>query len=211
MKKYRGAIVISVIITLLPLVASAIFWEEIPNQVATHFDLNWQANGWSSKGFALIGLPFLLAGLQLLVAFFVLNDPKQKVTKRWIIYSVLGIIPLIALFVQALTISYALGNQATWLMKISPAAFIGIIFIVSGVILTAVPQNYTVGIRLPWTLSSEQNWLQTNRLGAKTFIAGGILMLLASFVSWEFLMMPIIVIVILIPTIYSFWLHRKGI
>ncbi|MBF8808091.1 MAG: SdpI family protein [Enterococcus lacertideformus] len=211
MKKYWKALLVSIVVILLPIVASAVLWNQIPNQVATHFDMNWQADGWSSKQFALIGLPIILVGVQLITAFFILNDPKQKFTKLWIIYGTLGIVPLIALFVQTLTIFYALGNQVTWLMKVTPEMLIGLVFIFCGMVLMAVPQNYTVGIRLPWTLSSEQNWRQTNRLGAKMFIGGGILLLFAGIISWSFLMLPIILVVIFIPTIYSFWLYRKGI
>lgn len=50
--------------------------------------------------------------------------------------------------------------------------------------MSKIRQNYTVGIRLPWTLSSEDNWDKTHRLAGKLWIVGGVLVLFNVFLKW---------------------------
>ena len=95
---------------------------------------------------------------------------------------------------------------------------IGIVFIVFGNYMPKLQQNYTVGIKMPWTLNSTENWNRTHRLGGRLFIVGGILMILGGFSGGVLgeegsiiLVFGIILLCAVIPCIYSFWLFRRGI
>ncbi|EPH95236.1 hypothetical protein D920_02506 [Enterococcus faecalis 13-SD-W-01] len=185
-------------------------WDKLPENIPTHFDANFSANGWSSKPFAVFGLPLVLLGIHLMVLFLMLNDPKNK-DNRFIMKGLLFLMPMLSIFMYSFTFVYVFDIDLGGWEKTIPNLFIGFVFIFCGVILRVVKQNYTVGIRLPWTLSSPKNWELTHRLGAKTFIWGGVLLLVTSAIRWNDLILVIVLFVVGIPSIYSFWLYRKGI
>ena len=87
----------------------------------------------------------------------------------------------------------------------------GLILIVVGNYLPKARQNYTIGIRIPWTLASEENWNRTHRLAGYLWVIGGILMIIAALTGianakW---MLAIFFILALVPFVYSYWLHVK--
>ena len=72
-------------------------------------------------------------------------------------------------------------------------------------------QTYTVGIKLPWTLNSEENWYRTHRLAGAVFMVGGLAVLIAGFFEQFWLVLAILFISAIIPSVYSFVLYKKGI
>ena len=72
-------------------------------------------------------------------------------------------------------------------------------------------RNYTVGIKLPWTLNSDENWNKTHRLAGYFFILGGIFFLLTPFIGNEYLIFLTFMIIGIIPAIYSFYLYKNGV
>ena len=76
-KKYKSLIIITTLITLLPILFGLIIWNKLPDQIATHWGADGQADGYSGKTFAVFGMPCILAVLQLFVSFITLNDPKK--------------------------------------------------------------------------------------------------------------------------------------
>ena len=88
---------------------------------------------------------------------------------------------------------------------------LGLLFLIIGNYLPKARQNYTIGIKIPWTLANEENWNRTHRLAGYLWMICGILMIfncLTRFVPaiWLF---GILLIMVLVPCIYSFWLHAK--
>ena len=77
-KKYRTTIIITTLITLLPILFGLIVWNRLPEQIATHWGANGQADGYSGKAFAVFGMPCILAGRQLFVSCITLKDPKRR-------------------------------------------------------------------------------------------------------------------------------------
>ena len=73
-------------------------------------------------------------------------------------------------------------------------------------------QSYTMGIRLPWTLHSEENWNRTHRLAGFLWVLGGLYFIVMSFVGWTpaGFLIPLAVMV-LVPTVYSYVLYKRGI
>lgn len=206
----KVSIILSSLFLLLPMGAGVFLWDKLPDQIPTHFDANFSANGWSSKPFAVFVLPLVLLGIHLMVVFFTVNDPKNK-ENQFAMKLLLLLMPVLSIMLYSFSFIYAFGvNLGGW-EKLLPNLFIGLVFIFCGVIMSVVKQNYTVGIRLPWTLSSAKNWELTHRLGAKTFIIGGIVLLLTSALRWNDLILVIILLIVGIPSLYSFWLYRKGI
>ena len=89
------------------------------------------------------------------------------------------------------------------------SAVVGIIRAAVGLFLPKFKQNSTAGIRLPWTLNSEENWEKTHRLAGGVWIAGGLLITLTSPLSNVWILMVILLVMILIPLLYSFWYSKQ--
>jgi uncharacterized membrane protein len=90
---------------------------------------------------------------------------------------------------------------------------IGLLFIIIGNYLPKARQNYTIGIRIPWTLANEENWNRTHRLAGYLWMICGVLMILLCLTRllpapWT---VGLLLIMVLVPCGYSYWLHaRKG-
>jgi uncharacterized membrane protein len=89
--------------------------------------------------------------------------------------------------------------------------FVGMILIVIGNYMPKARQNYTIGIRLPWTLANEENWNRTHRIAGYLWLISGILVVALTLCKvlnpgW---MIVIIAVIVIAPFFYSFWLHVR--
>lgn len=215
-KKYKTTIIVTTLITLLPIVFGLIIWEKLPEQIATHWGADGQADGYSGKAFAVFGMPCILAALQLFVSFITLNDPKRRNIHKKPLTLVLWIIPVMSVLMNCMTYAVALGMKVD--VGIIVSILIGLLFIILGNYMPKLQQNYTVGIRIPWTLNSTENWNRTHRLGGKMFILGGFLLIITGFlgsVTGDFGALAAVIAIALIctgvPAVYSFWLFKRGV
>ena len=216
MKSYKKTIIITTLITLLPILFGLALWNKLPDTIATHWGADGQANGWSSKAFAVFGLPCILAVTHLFTVCVTLNDPKKNNIHKKPLTLVFWIVPVISIAVNGLTYLLALGMDIDIVSIIF--ALVGIVFIALGNYMPKLQQNYTVGIKLPWTLNSIENWNRTHRLGGKLFILGGFLLIIDGFcgrlLGENFVlaaMLGIILVCSVIPMGYSFLLFKKGV
>lgn len=109
MKDYKKTVILTTVITLLPILIGILLWNRLPDRIATHWGADGQPNGWSGKAFAVFGLPCVLAVIQLITAFVMLNDPKKKNIHRKALGIVLWIIPVLSFLVNGITYFTALG------------------------------------------------------------------------------------------------------
>lgn len=88
---------------------------------------------------------------------------------------------------------------------------VGVVFIIIGNYLPKCRQSYTVGIKLPWTLDSEENWNRTHRMAGGLWMAGGAVLMLLSLLGQisVFIFLPVVLVMTLVPTVYSYLLYRK--
>lgn len=215
-KKYKTTIIVTTLITLLPIVFGLIIWKKLPEQIATHWGADGQADGYSGKAFAVFGMPCILAALQLFVSFITLNDPKRRNIHKKPLTLVLWLIPIVSILMNCMTYAVALGMEVD--VGIIVSILIGLLFIILGNYMPKLQQNYTVGIRIPWTLNSTENWNRTHRLGGKMFILGGFLLIITGFlgsVIGDFGALAAVIAIALIctgvPAVYSFWLFKRGV
>lgn len=195
----------------LPLLVSLLFWNKIPNRLPTHFNAQFVADSWSSKLVAITTLPIILTIAQLFLILVISKDPKEGNIHPRVQKIVFSIMPILSIIILPVIILKALNFFPTLLENSYFDLLFGFLFIILGLVLGKVRPNYTVGIRLPWTLHSEQNWKMTHKFGEKIYIVGGIIMIVSSFVPMISLFTPILIIVALIPCIYSYLLYKKGI
>lgn len=155
-KQNKKMIILTSIVTLLPIVIGLLLWNQLPQLMATHFNFNGQPNGYSSKTFTVFVLPLILLVIHLFCVIGTSIDPKSKNINKKIFSIVLWISPLISLLVCSCIYGYALGyiTNISFLTEL----MIGVLFIVLGNYIPTVKPNYTVGIRTSWALDDPDNW-----------------------------------------------------
>ena len=192
------------------MIAGALVYSRLPETVATHFDLHGNPDGWSSRAFAVFGLPGILLAVNLLLPFALRADPKHENMSGALKTIVVWTVPVLSLLCSGLTLGRALGYD-TRIERVLPV-FMGVLFLLFGNYLPKTKQSYTMGIKLPWTLNSEENWNRTHRLAGFLWVLGGVYFIVMSFIGWSLpaFLLPLAVM-ILVPTAYSYLLYKKGI
>jgi uncharacterized membrane protein len=208
--KNKKTLVITSLICLLPIIVGALVYKRLPETIATHFDLNGNPDGWSSRAFAVFGLPAILLAVNLLLPFMLRADPKHENMSGALVNITIWTIPVLSLICSGLTLGRALGYDVR-IERVLPV-FMGVLFILIGNYLPKTKQSYTMGIKLPWTLASEENWNRTHRLAGFLWVLGGVYFIVMSFIGWSVpaFVLPLAVMVLL-PIVYSYLLYRKGI
>ena len=206
-KKNKLKIIISSVITLLPMIFGFLVWDRLPENVATSFGWNGEITGYSSKMFAVVGLPAILTFVNLICIIATSADPRRKNINNKVFSIVLSIVPVCSLLCGICIYANALGYKIS-VESIMPV-FMGVLFLVLGFILPKCKQNYTIGIKLPWTLHDEENWDKTHKLAGKLWIYGGIIMVVSGLFNLTFLFMAIIFALVIIPTVYSYLIYKN--
>ncbi len=206
-KKNKLKIIISSVITLLPMIFGFLVWDRLPENVATSFGWNGEITGYSSKMFAVVGLPAILTFVNLICIIATSADPRRKNINNKVFSIVLSIVPVCSLLCGICIYANALGYKIS-VESIMPV-FMGVLFLVLGFILPKCKQNYTIGIKLPWTLHDEKNWDKTHKLAGKLWIYGGIIMVVSGLFNLTFLFMAIIFALVIIPTVYSYLIYKN--
>ena len=208
MKKInKKTLVLTSVITLLPILAGVLLWDKLPDTIATHFGMDGTPNGWSSKNFTVFGLPIMFCFFHLLSLIVTSADPKYENMSDKLYKIVVWIIPAVSWILAAVTYTYALGieiNTAKYGM-----AGTGILFMFIGNYLPKCKQNYTMGIKIPWTLEDEDNWNKTHRLAGFLWVAGGLLIAVNAFFGSVWLFLVITMVMTIIPVIYSYLYYKK--
>ena len=208
--KNKKMLIWTSLVCLIPLIVGAAVYSRLPETMATHWNLSGEPDGWSSRAFAVFGLPGILLAVNLFLPFALKADPKRENMSDKLVLISLWTIPLVSLLCCGLTLARGLGYEVRverWV-----PVFMGVLFIAIGNYLPKTKQSYTMGIKLPWTLASEENWNRTHRLAGFLWVIGGALFILMSFIGWSLAAFLIILaMMVLVPMVYSYLLYRKGI
>lgn len=207
LKKNKYKIIVTTLVTLLPVLIGVEFWHQLPEKMATHFGVDGTPDGWSSKAFVVFGLPAILTILHLLCAFVISADPKHKNINDTMFSLSLWIVPVVSLFVTTMTYAYALG--VTLDINIWTSALIGVLFIILGSFLPKCRQNYTIGIKVPWTLADEENWDKTHRLAGWVWMLCGVAFFFNIMAKSSGYLIVVMLLAVIIPTAYSFVTYLK--
>ena len=211
MKNRNREVVLTTLVCLLPILAGVLLWNRLPETVATHWGADGEANGWSSRAFAVFALPALMAAINLLLHFALRTDPKRQNMSAALRTVSVWTMPVLSVVMCALTLANALGH-AVHIETVTPL-LVGLLMIVIGNYLPKTKQSYTMGIKLPWTLASEENWNRTHRLAGFLWVLGGAAMVLLTLLGMLQIvpLLALIAVMVLVPTVYSYLLYRKGI
>lgn len=194
-------------------IAGALAYPHLPLLMASHWDVSGKINGSTPRPWGAFGLPLLVLVLWGVWALLPRIDPIAKGFPGFrFVYDFFWIlITAVLAYIYALTLGANLGVVAHLPEKIIPAAA-GVI-VVMGLLLPWIKRNWFIGIRTPWTLSSDHVWDKTHRVASPLFVLAGLATLLALFdpiksVTLAFIFGPI-VLAALASTGYSYALYTR--
>lgn len=165
----------------LPLLAYGFAFSHLPEEIPSHWDFQGNVDGYSSK----VEFSFLaVLPLLLWVMFHYLPkmDPRKENYQKFSgFYQGFQVVMVLFMdLVFFLCLYTAFHPESDWVSKVIPVA-VGLLFVFIGNYLPKVKPNYFVGIKTPWTLSSEGVWLKTHRKGGMCFVLLGIFMVVSPF------------------------------
>ncbi len=210
MKTHKWKLLFSSLLILLPTLFGLIFWDSLPVQMATHWGIDGATDGWSSRAFAVIGMPLLLLLLHWVCVFFTVKDPKNQGQNRKVFGLVLWITPAISLFSGGFLYAVATGKEFSPMILLH--VVLGLLFVVIGNYLPKCKQNYTIGIKIKWTLENEENWNATHRFCGRIWVMGGLMLLLCVFLPEKvgiLVSAAALVVLVASPVLYSWCYHKK--
>ena len=202
-------IIISTLLTFLPILFTFIFNDKIPDVLLTHWNLQGVTDGVMQKSQAIFFIPltFLLAHWICILSMHFDKNNKYQSNK---IYNItLWIFPILSNFISLTIYTTSAGDfnftSITFMLM-------GVLFIIIGNYLPKCKQNLVMGVRLKWTLESEANWNATHRFTGKLWMLGGILVLFTSLLPLNYLFVAFFIelfIMMIIPVIYSYKFSKK--
>lgn len=208
-KSMKITVILTTIICLLPILMGVFYYKELPKQIAVHFNNAGKADNYMDKNLVIFGLPTLLAALNLFTQFRLVTDPRKVNYSKVLLYLFRWLIPVISVGCMMYTIFFALGKDLD--MGNIATIVLGALIIIIGNYLPKCHFNYTMGIKLPWTLNSEDNWNKTHRLAGFIYVVGGVFILLSAFWPTVYITLGVIATIVIVPMIYSFVLYKRGI
>jgi len=201
----------ALIIIILSFIFAAILYPMMPSKVASHWNSQGQVDGYMSKFWGLFLMPFLSLAMFLLFIFLPHIDPLKKNYKDFRSYYEGLILLMIAFlfYVYLLTIFWNMEARFSMIQMLVPA--FAVLFFYCGLLIEKVKRNWFVGIKTPWTLSSDKVWDKTHKLGGQLFKAAAVICLIGLFAGqWAiwFTIVPVLIFTIYIY-IYSYLEYRK--
>ena len=198
-------------IALLSFVIGAYYYPQMPEQMASHWNARGQVDGYLSKFWGLFLMPVTLVGLALLFMAIPRIDPLRENIEKFRKYYD-GFVILFMLFMVVVYVQTLLWNIG---IRISLNAFLpiaaGIMFIGAGILVENARRNWFIGIRTPWTLSSDRVWDKTHRMGGKLFKIAGVIAIVGiffhSYVVY-FVLVPVLLVAVY-TVVYSYLEYKR--
>lgn len=203
--------IFSILIILISFGVALYFYPLLPDQVASHWNVSGEVDGYMSKFWGLFFMPILLIVMNLALFLTPKIDPRKENIEKFkgTYESFIVVFNLFMTYVYFLTIAWNMGKEFEMTVAILPA--FAIFFYFAGHLIGKAKMNYMIGIKLPWTLSSEDNWNKTHKKGEYVFKIIGIMTLIGAFFgkySFWFLFTPLTIGMVYL-VVYSYLEYKK--
>ncbi|MBI5825257.1 MAG: SdpI family protein [Chloroflexi bacterium] len=174
--------IITLSLISIALITGLMFWNQLPEQMASHWNVNDQVDGYISKFWGVFLMPLVTLGMFALFLVVPNIDPlRANIAQFRETFNVfIALIVAFMLYIHGLTLVWSLGYQ-DFKMSAAMLPFMGILFIAIGYLLKQAKRNFFIGIRTPWTLSSDSVWDKTHQLGSVLFMLSGAFAMLGGF------------------------------
>mgnify|MGYP001610118197 CR=1 FL=1 len=209
MKKFY----VAVLVIVFSFILSIYLYPRLPEMIASHWDLNGNVNGYMNKFWGVFMLPIVLTGILILFSLIPKIDPLRKNIEKFRKYFDRFILMIVFFmsYVYILTIAWNLGYRFNMNLMMAPA--IGALMFFIGGVLEKAERNWFIGIRNPWTLSSDKVWKKTHKIGGKLFKLFGVAMLIGllfnNMMFWIVLIGAVGLSLFLFVYSYVIWKNEK--
>ena len=202
--------VLCLIFIAITIAVAAYLYPTLPEQIPTHWNIEGEVDDYTPKPWGVLIMPLMAIFVFVILKLIPVISPKGFRTDQFrgvmniFTVTLVGFMSAVALLV----LLSASGRNVH--MNEMIFAGVGLLFIVLGNYLGKVRKNFFIGIRTPWTLASDEVWSRTHRLGGWVFVLIGFFMFLNAFIQFpEEWLIGSIVVVALVPVVYSYVLYRK--
>jgi len=177
----RNTLIITLLIAVTGVVLGLVLYDRLPERVASHWNANDVVDGTMPRFWGAFLMPLIsLAMLGLFLLVPVIDPMRANIAKFRGLFNVfIAVMMAFLLYLHVLTILWNLGRQS-FRMSTALLPALGLILIFAGLMMRQAKRNFSIGIRTPWTLSSDRVWDQTHRLGGVLFIVSGVLAMLGA-------------------------------
>lgn len=211
-KKYSKTIILTCIITLLPILLGILLWDKLPEQLPFHWGVDGKPDQYVSRPISVFVIPIALVFLQLLCVYVTGLDKRNKTQNTKIMNITLWIVPFISLFLNGFVYIVTIQNNNDTFPFQFLSIFFGALFMLIGNYIPKCTHNHTIGIRIKWTLQNEQNWYATHRFAGKVWLCCGFLLLFAAILPQTIALIYMFVLMtfmIVSSILYSYFYYKN--
>jgi len=207
----KKSYLVIIVLILISFGLGAYFFPQMPDKMASHWNIKGEADGYMSKFWGLFLMPIISIGLLFLFILIPKIDPlKENIAKfRKYFDGFIVLIMVFLFYIYLLSIAWNLGKRFDMGQMMVPA--LGILFYYCGILIENAKRNWFIGIRTPWTLSNESVWDKTHKIGGRLFKIAGIIAFLGIFFPnyvLYFILVPVLLAAFYTIT-YSYFDYQK--
>ena len=200
----------------IPFIYAAYLYPSLPEIIPTHFNIKGEADGFGGNDSIYLG-PSIMGMASLFTYLFLTYikkiDPKRSEQMEDGLFQKFGFFTVLFLTALSMVILYATTHQGISIEKLL-FPLMGLAFAGMGLYIAKLKQNYFAGFKLPWTLDNVDNWNATHKIAGKVWLYGGIIQFFAglafSSVASFVIFFIAMVVMVLVPTIYSYRMFKNG-
>jgi len=173
--------ILPILLIFFSIISSGLMFLQMPQKIPTHWNFQGEIDNWGNSSSHILTINLVMIGMYLLFLFLPYIDPHKKryeqFKKTYHIFKniLLSFLAIIFFLTNLNAVGHKI-NISLWI-----PILVGILFIIIGNYMAKIKMNWFMGIRTPWTLSSEEVWNKSHRLGGKLFIIAGLLIAVNGF------------------------------
>jgi len=207
----RAATITAVTLVAISFLVAIALYPSMPDPMPSHWNAAGEIDGYMSKFWGMFLMPFVALGMLLLFLAIPHIDPLKANIAQFIeAYNLMMVLFIVyMLYVYGLTLFAGMGYQFNMTNMLLPA--MGLLFIVIGFLIGKAKRNFFIGIRTPWTLTSDTVWAKTHQLGKWMFIGAGAVTIVCAFLNETafWIMMIALLVAAFVPIVYSYILWKR--
>ncbi|WP_424682974.1 SdpI family protein [Frateuria sp. YIM B11624] len=208
--KYARTLWVTAVFLLVAMGVAVWLYPALPALVPSHWNAAGQVNGHQPRLVAVVFAPGMILVLALLTLGLPGLAPRRfgvgAFASAWgaVMLAVQGVVLVLGITVLLVGAGYAVPVNTILLLAV------GAFFMVAGNYMGKLRRNFFIGIRTPWTLTSDEVWERTHRLGGWTFAAGGLLIVVSALAHAPvWVSFGLLALAVLVPCVYSLLLYRR--
>lgn len=199
----------------LPYAYLYFIYDGLPDQVGLHFGADMKPNRMGPKS-ELWSTTSIMMGIALVGYLIVTNlaylDPKNQNLQSVAKIDKIGLLVVALMSCLSCFIIY---SAYTGFIANTLTIILGVFMAILGNLMQNIKPNYFIGMRMPWTLDNENNWRKTHQFGSKVWVAGGLIIILASIFTtpdrvMTYVFLPVVLLMVILPGIYSYRYFKAG-